>query len=933
MRTVKHILSRVIFLCCSLLLLNTSVSHAAEIDSVWFHQLVDKATVSLRNTILRNEELKAQGREREMNFVVAVEDGEPVGPYLIDVGIDGKKSALAEFESQKGKLEDRLKAIYGAERVEAYVLMLNCFDVKVNRPLPDEISVETLFSAKNSDATNIPDLQRLHDLFTQAVSSDKKLFRDNAARILLSTGIYRIGRRDSQGNPVSDNYYYFKPTPNPANKLATENIVPLLYRYLRENDPKDGSALQFADFQVSSLEKAIHSSKYKARILDTYEVDEMIEILKNFASSVDYKGLSLEERIHIISVLLTKSLHGNYGVFDNAEGAVMKIFRTVPSEQIEGFFAGLERPSPFAGDSIYHEITKKVEKNTYPLINRLLDEMDDALLFAGGNNYTDLIVAVRDLLIQSPRLPDRAKALASDPEVLLRHCIKWKGGAAYLPGDRQYTIKLLETGKVQVETRVVLETHQMAINDEGSMGSSWTNYVPGSEQTDIFSPFELIGFNNLSTQSFLNPLTGAENDSMAFMPAIFLDYAIKKKANMDLEKAAFMMLDVATLATGYGGFVTAVSDIRKAIVLFNVATATMNLTANTFEEQLKDTRFHEVVEATNALMMVVGVTELARSGPRTLATALKVSKKIAQVASKEVALRFVAAVMRAETELKAARLGTKAADDLLALRNEIVTEWHGNYKTELAEDLRDLEAKMKGEAPKSVEETPKPVEEAPKTTEEAPTDGHLKNGTPPLVIEESQLHSNVKYLGVEGGIKQCVYKTPDGQVHTAKRVYIDAKSIKSLESEVDLKEILFAEKIAEFINDDIVIPEETEFPAIDGIGARSGTLLTFKEVNGTTAENIKKLINKAYTAVVDNNKKSATGFVHKGRLLEEYKNVKCYVEGSKVVSTKEQVNEMWSNYCRNPQNFKNDGLIDEIIVYLTGEDPWRLDFSKFKPKK
>ncbi|RAJ88285.1 hypothetical protein CLV59_1011055 [Chitinophaga dinghuensis] len=919
MRTVKHILIRIFFLCCSLLLLNTSVSLAAEIDSAWFHQLVDKASVSLRNTVLRNEALKAQGREREMSFVVTVTDGEKVGPpYLMDNGIDGNKSALTTFEKERVELEDRLKKIYTAENVEAYVLMLNCFDVKLKRLLADSISVEWLFNKASSDYSDIPDLKALHDRFTQAVLISRQIFKDSAPRILLSTGVYRIARRDNEGRPVSDNYYYFKPTPNPSNKLATEDITPLLYRYLRENNPKDGSALEYANFQVAALEKAIHSSKYKASILSTFDVSDMIAILNNFSSAVDYKGLSLEERVHIISVLLTEHLKGNYGLFQNGEGAVMKIFNTVPPEQTEGFFTALEAPTRIVKDASNH----------YPLIYRLLDEMDDALLFAGGNNYTNLIVAVKNLLIQSPKFGARAQAISSTPEKLLQHCIRWKGDGAYLPGDRKYTVKLLESGQVQIDTRIVLETHAITAGEDQELaGATWTNYVPGSDQTNIFSPFELIGFTNLSKQSFLNPLSGAKNDSMAFMPAIFLDYAIKKKANMDLQKAGFMLLDLATLATGYGGIIAAASDIRKAIVIFNMGTATLNITANTFEEQLEGTRFHEVVDAANMLMLAVGVAELGRSGPRTMATALKVGMKVSGTVSKEVALRFIAAVMRAEIELKNVRLGTRAADELLALKNELVIEWPETYKTDLAEDLKEFDAKAKPEleAPKVIEEAPKAGEEAPKPKEEAINTGGVE-GSIDKVIKKT--YPFAEYLDISGDVKQCVYELNGKQI-VADHVFVGEGVNKVWVLPDDVKEVVHAEKIAKYVGDDIIMPRE-KFPAVDGIKASNGQGVSFKKPNGTTMKNVKDQINKAYNRIKSNNGKG-DDFIQEGYKLRKWEGVELHIECMNIDATWSEYEQMWDYHCRNPQTgLRNDGLITRIVIYLKDGTIKELDLNKLK---
>ena len=648
-------------------------------DTAWYHLLVEQAGSKLQQQIALNEHLKQEGRESEMQFVINIT---PNGgaPYLIDEGVGEGAAMLKDYRIVKDTLESHLKKLYSSYHVEAYLILLNYFTLKMKYELKGNYTVDDIFNSNLlNDTLNIQELKNQHEMITNGIAYTQGIFADTSARIVLSVGVYKGLAADS----IATTYFCSKIKPNKNNGYISKQVAPLLYSYLQytDADPKDGS-FAYPRYHVSSLEKAVASSRQKAKILQTLTVPGMIGILEQFSGMADYAALSVEERLHIMSVLLTEKLRGDYMINQNGEGAVIKILESTPPAQVEDLLAGLEKPSTLNSNSNY----EGDKTNKKPIIVRLDKEVDDKLLFVGGANYTRMMTALKNLIVSSPKFTDKLVAILSNPDTLDAHTVQWKfadiGGHVDIGFTEVDDVDLNDAGNVIVsQSKVIGKTERQnpAGDDMGGYDLDWDFNVPDK----VFHPFDLIAFTNFTDLGILNDAAEVKKGEMVFVPAVFLEYADHKKLADEITTGVVTVIDVATLVTGPGAVVSAVGWIRKGFVIYTMANAAANLAMNATPPEMRDSGFVEVLDMSNKVMLVIGATQLVKGGIKTIPAAIRTAKSISGKLGRDMALNFVMAVMRAEDRMKSLNSASKVVDEIFALRNRIVSEW----KIRTGEDL------------------------------------------------------------------------------------------------------------------------------------------------------------------------------------------------------------------------------------------------------
>ena len=652
-----------------------SAAHAdVPADSVSYYEMVRLAGNSLHQQVMLNESLKQQGREDEMKFVIEVSPSG--GPYLMDEGIGTHAPLLKQAAEEKVKLEARLKAVYDQYHVEAYLLLLNYFDIKRKQQVLGTYTVDEVFANGVLDDTlNIAELKLYHESITNYIISERKIFDDDSARIVLSVGIYKAASF-GYGTTV----YFSKVKPNKKNEFVNTQVAALLHSYLSNTrvDPEEGD-WAYPRFEVASLESAVSKGTVKAKILNTFAVDSMADLLSDYSRTADYAALTLKERLHIISVLLKEKLRGNYLVNENAEGAVIKIMNNTPAEQAEGMLKGL------AGKSVLAE-----NKDSGALIYRLYTEVDDRLLYMGGKNATALMTALKNLITASPEFPFKVLAVLSDPEKLERQTLAWQfadiGGRNTSVGFTQVDdVKVLSSGEVVITKKKVI-SKQPILNEKGEHSDLTGSYQliwgePYSVGT--FQPFDLIAFTNFTDLGVLDEATEVKKGELLYVPAIFLMYAGHNKLVDEIATTTSIVIDVATIASGPGAFIKAVGVVRRGLVILDVANAAGSLVLTGTPVELQNPVFKGLVEYSGYTLLAVGGADLTKGAVKSVPAAMRAARSTTSRLSREVALGFVAAVMRVEVELTQLRSSSKAADEIFVLRDRIVKDW----KTAKGEDL------------------------------------------------------------------------------------------------------------------------------------------------------------------------------------------------------------------------------------------------------
>jgi hypothetical protein len=354
---------------------------------------------------------------------------------------------------------------------------------------------------------------------------------------------------------------------------------------------------------------------------------------------------------------------------------VIKILENTPAAQVEALLDGLQKASVLNSNEDY----TGDKTNDKPLVVRLDKEVDDKFLFLGGNNYTRMMTALKNLIEASPKFVDKLVVLLSDEDVLDAHTAEWKF-ADNLDGDVKVgfteisDVVLDDAGNIIVKQRRVIGLDQ----NQTSTGDLLAGYKPIWDYDvppKTFRPFDLIAFTNFTDLGILNEATEVKKGEMVFVPAVFLEYVDHKKLADDITTGVVTVIDVATLVTGPGALMSAVGAVRKGFVIYTMANAAANLAMNATPPEFRDTTFVEVLDFSNKVMLVIGAAQLIKGGIKSIPAAIRTARSITGKLSRDMALNFVVAVMKVEGRMKSLNSTSKVVDEILALRNRIVSEW------------------------------------------------------------------------------------------------------------------------------------------------------------------------------------------------------------------------------------------------------------------
>lgn len=131
------------------------------------------------------------------------------------------------------------------------------------------------------------------------------------------------------------------------------------------------------------------------------------------------------------------------------------------------------------------------------------------------------------------------------------------------------------------------------------------------------NPFDIVFFVNYSDLNILDEVTGQPKGELVPMPAIFLLYVDKESKFHSAITAATLALDIATIGTGPVALLNAATKLRRAWVLFEVVNASANIALNHSELKYNPV-FKDLVNASNTLVGVLGVSQLVRGGMTTI---------------------------------------------------------------------------------------------------------------------------------------------------------------------------------------------------------------------------------------------------------------------------------------------------------------------------
>jgi hypothetical protein len=600
------------------------------VDSSQSAFLIREGTRLLNDLKNENSKFLKQGQRDKLNFVVNL-SLDSSGNYISTTILTGKDKWLKD-QNVENQLNSKLRQVYFQDTIECYLVLINYLDLKLKSRIPAGITMNDLFNTGTffNDNSKIDSLREEHKRITSSIISGS-IANTNRSNIVLSYGNYCGPLYSDKLTCYTLLNWYKHKVQNDNCSVYFDDVYQTLYKKLQnctEQQYVCGNNKGIAVTAVDAVVSAAKVGKYKSLIMKEYDPVRLCSILSFFSSSNDYYSLNTDERLHIISVLLTGQVSGNYGTL-GPEGFAIKTIRYTSTKEVIPLLHGLEKESVLNQDNNY----SGDKSNTDALIYRLVGAIDDSWIFGiGGDNYLKLNQTIADLVMSSQATIDEFANIS--PEIIVDRMIYWDNKYLVdLPpvGTNKYSVSMSSDGAVKYQRQVVTG---YSPTSSGLGQIDWDTYP----ETNL-SPFNLVCFINRSSVAMIGAAGAAPGD-LNFMPALFVKYASDKLFNETTMKVVATTIDLATVATGPGLLFKAARAGKLAAAFFetvNTLGAGSNLTLNLLN--IQDPKIQALVNQFNGIISIWGLTRLTVSGAYKLSNAftnvMDESKMISTITEQE----------------------------------------------------------------------------------------------------------------------------------------------------------------------------------------------------------------------------------------------------------------------------------------------------------
>ncbi|MES2616270.1 MAG: hypothetical protein V4613_00220 [Bacteroidota bacterium] len=380
-----------------------------------------------------------------------------------------------------------------------------------------------------------------------------------------------------------------------------------------------------------------------------------------------YNQLLLDIRVKALRLLASNGINEIMHIRGSGEETVaVKLINSTPDNQIDQMLDSLEF----------------VKVNGLPLVQVLVDEIDDAVIGMGSDNYFKLMKALTRLVLHSSKVDEKIQQIEADP---LKHTIFWSSHfinyGSKKEGDFVYSDIEMVDGKITFSQELVKSVSTHYVN-----GILYYDYDYSPTTTYTFdSPFDLIYFSNSSDVGMIDAfMQESSNGGLPLVPAVFLKYSDDKTFNQYAGKITAIAVDIATLATG-PGIILKTAELARltryaatAYEVGNMVAAAGNLTLN-LADMGNDTTYAKVVDRFNEVMGVIGLAQLSKTvikqGVKSVPKIMSNVKTASKTFSKELAASYIASVIAIEADLVTLSKINIHADNILALRKRVCDDW------------------------------------------------------------------------------------------------------------------------------------------------------------------------------------------------------------------------------------------------------------------
>jgi hypothetical protein len=586
--------------------------NALELDSVRRKEIVREGQAEFCQLLEYNSHCTSPD---QMKFTVVIDGNEPSYSRVIENRVDTTGIQILSATCYDS-LNAVLSRVYRDYHIEMYMIVIKTFDIAVTTPLTQPIVINNLFNNPLYDEqTNLAQLRNWHKGITEDIIQNT-LSPRNRDCLVYSRAWYRGALI-----PGSVGEWMFSKRVCHYANTRTYPKLDELHTYFASriiNNPSvQNSGFEYS-LQAVSREFA-ESAKYislKAAILTTFTSSSLNAIFAQFNESVDYGGLTEQERIHALAV------YSGYTMFDNGisreEYYACKIVENTPRAQVAAFFLHLDDVSPLNSHPNYNG-----NKPNQALIVSLIQQIDDAVFGNDGDNYARFIRGLTSIMMSDEYYA--ASRMPQTSEEWIQRQIYWDDWHVFTVapvGTHDYDITLQATGNIEVSHKVVSnhQRHNPPNGGEPYYTAVWDNtYAPYTLQ-----PFDRVIFTNRSSLGMLQ-VAGAAPDEPFIAPAILLKYADDKAFNTNAITVTAIALDVIAIATGPFAIGAALSANNIALAAFE-ALQFIGSSANIVANIYANPAIQEAVNMFNNIVAAWGISRIAVSGVKYTADYINAAK-------------------------------------------------------------------------------------------------------------------------------------------------------------------------------------------------------------------------------------------------------------------------------------------------------------------
>ncbi|HTF04939.1 MAG TPA: hypothetical protein VK826_13020, partial [Bacteroidia bacterium] len=421
---------------------------AISIDSLQRQQLIREGQSELCQLIGENESVNPSSVD-QMRFVVVVDGNSPGANYVTQTHIDSASVPILE-SATIDSINKYLRDAYVQYHIEMYMIIIKSLDVVVKTPLPASPTARQLFTQKLYDEqTNIAAVRAEHLSITNAIINSTFSAR-NRTCLIYSRAMYK-GVVVASGKMSTWNFSKtLTHTASPSTYNYTVDLQDYFFSRIENNTQVTQAGTEYS---LRTVAKEFYlSAKFislKSAILTTYTPSALSAIFDLFEGEIDYENLTEQERIHALGVFAGYTMQGN--MLGNEEFIAIDIIKYTPANQVATLLYDLALLSPLETNSSYHG-----EKNNEALIVMLIHEIDDGIIGNETDAYTEFVRAITILQLSNENAV--STHLPRTDQEWLDRSIYWDDTHWFTNapiGCHDYTITLLNNGKVKVEKEVV----------------------------------------------------------------------------------------------------------------------------------------------------------------------------------------------------------------------------------------------------------------------------------------------------------------------------------------------------------------------------------------------------------------------------------------------------------------------------------------------